>query len=93
MTIGFDNAAGCCIRNSDLESGHWYVDEQGNLFIVPESGEIEGPDGASLDALNAAYRVQYFDDVNQDDVARRLNLTAAYSWQHRFDPTIGYYVA
>jgi hypothetical protein len=93
MTIGYDNEAGRCVCNSALESGHWYVDEEGNLFIVPDAGEIEGPDGATLDALNSAYRVRYFDDVHQEDLARQLNLTVAYSWQQRFDPRMGYFVA
>lgn len=39
MTIGYDNEAQCCVKNADLESGHWYLDEDRQLFIVPDNGK------------------------------------------------------
>ena len=91
MAIGYDNEAGCCLANPDIADGHWYHDKDGALFIVPKDGEIEGPDGLAIDALNTLYRSTDFGEVVQEEVAAVLGLTVAYPWQHRFDQTIGYY--
>lgn len=93
MTIGYDNAAGQCVRSSNLDNGHWYQDGEGNLYIVPDNGEIEGPDNDVLEKLNSAYRVRSFYDVNEDEMARNLGLEVVYSWQQRFDPVKGYFAA
>ncbi|ABM97087.1 hypothetical protein [Methylibium petroleiphilum] len=93
MAIGYDNEAGCCVRNPDLDAGHWYLDEDGALYIVPDNGEIEGPDSPMIDQLNAAYRRMNFAEICQETLATELGLTVAYPWQHRFDPTAGYFTA
>ena len=91
MAIGYDNEAGCCLPSTDLQDGHWYQDAALKLFIVPRNGEIEGPDGDVLDALNVAYFESDFDKVDVQALAQRLDLEPVYDWQKRFDRLVGYY--
>ena len=103
MGLGlYDNEAGRYVPEPCKEHGHWYVDEEGHLFIVPNDkyglSEIEGPDGPMLDALNAAYRDGEaadikFDDMQPEATAKHLELTYVYDAQKRFDAALGYYVA
>jgi len=95
MPIGYQNEVGACVKSEGLEEGHWYVDAEGALFIVPDErfglAEIEGPDGEVCDALNDVYRAQPFEQVDPQAVATRLGLTVVYGWQRRFDAQAGYY--
>ena len=103
MGIGlYDNEAGVYLPEPCKEHGQWYVDSQGILFVVPNdkygAAEIDGPDGATLDALNAAYRDAEaaeirFDDMEPETTAAHLELTYVYAAHKRFDPSIGYYVS
>lgn len=97
MPIGYDNAAGRCLRSEGLEEGHWYVADDGSLFIVPNDAfggaEIEGPDGEIIDRLNAVYRQTAFDSVDPAIVGERLGLGVVFGWQRRFDSQSGYYYA
>ncbi|MBK6616531.1 MAG: hypothetical protein IPG27_21405 [Ottowia sp.] len=88
-------------RRPELEHGHWYIEDgSGALFIVPDdsfgAAEIEGPDGETLDRLNAAYRrcdaeKVEFGRIHKDGIARVLGLTVVQDWQHRFDQRTGRY--
>lgn len=93
MAIGYDNEKQGCVENADLEAGHWYLDEDRQLFIVPDNGEIEGPDDETLDALNTAYRRMTFAEIDQKTLANELGLSVVHSWQQRFDPVAGYFAA
>jgi hypothetical protein len=97
MGIGMQNDSGEYEKTNGLEHGHWYLDTNGMLFIVPteEDGlaEIEGPDGAILDKLNAVYRDTAFEKVNQDQVARDLGLEVVLDVLKRFDTETGFYHA
>lgn len=93
MPIGYDNEVGHCIRSLDIEEGHWFLSAEGELFIVPRDGEIEGPDGEAFDKLETAYRRMGFDAVDEETLAQELGMTLAYGWQQRFSPEEGYFVA
>lgn len=77
------------------ERGHWYKRESdGALFIVPDAvAEIEGPDDATLDALNKIYRETPFLAVDADAVAEQLELEVVLDVLKRFDTAVGYYTA
>lgn len=97
MGIGMQNEQNEYVKTNGLENGHWYVNQNGMLFIVPseEDGiaEIEGPDGAVLDQLNAIYRETPFEKVDQAQVANDLGLEVIQDVLKRFDPAIGFYHA
>jgi hypothetical protein len=97
MGIGMQNKDGEYEKTNGLENGHWYLDPDGLLFIVPteEDGlaEIEGPDGAILDQLNAVYRETPFEKVDQRQVAADLGLDIVLDVLKRFDPETGFYHA
>jgi hypothetical protein len=71
----------------------WFDDADGMLFIVPRPevvGEIDGPDGPLLDAMNAACRDH--DEITDQD-CERLGLVRVDDVLKRFNPVDGYYHA
>lgn len=86
-----------------FEHGHWYLDDDHCLYIVPDDrhglAETYGPDDDMLDALNAIYRahdqklVDWFDAVDRDAIAAGLGLFVVPDWQKRFDTQCGYFTA
>lgn len=95
MGIGMQDENGVYQKTAGLENGHWYLDNDGMLYIVPseEDGlaEIEGPDSEILEQLNAIYREAPFDKVDQQQVANDLGLDIILDVFKRFDPEIGFY--
>lgn len=90
----YDNEIGRYLNPEGFMDGHWYLDEEGQLFIVPNAeAEIEGPDGEVLDALNRIYREQTFTEIDQNIVAEQLYLEVVLEAFKRFEPGIGFYTA
>ena len=93
----YDNDACIYLESPWLQQGHWYQGDDGSLYIVPTTAhglaEIEGPDGEVLDALNAAYRTTDFDKVDQEAVAKRLDIDVIPEVLKRFSEEIGYFSA
>jgi len=86
-----------------FEQGHWFINEDGDLYIVPDDrqgiAEIFGPDDDTLDALNSIYReaekdgdLDWFDAVDIEGICQKLDLTFVHQWQRRFDTGKGWYV-
>ncbi|CAM5559273.1 hypothetical protein [Eoetvoesiella caeni] len=87
-----------------FQEGHWYTRlSDGALFIVPDDregyAETYGPDDDTLEALDAAYRQadqnapDWFDKIDRNDIAKRLNLIRVQDFQKRFDTETGWYKA
>lgn len=98
MTLGtLDEATGEYIQAPELENGHWYLDDEGLLYIVPNDlhgiAEIEGPDGDTMDELNARYRKAGFENINTEELAKALDLDFIPDVLRRFDPQSGFYTA
>lgn len=92
----FDNQTGKYVATSGYgEGSHWYLDEEGRLYIVPSvDAEIEGPESDVLDALNKVYRdAPHFSSVNPEEVAEELAIEVIPDVLKRFDPDVGYYRA
>lgn len=71
----------------------WFEDAEGNLYIVPpldETMENIGPDGATMDALNAICRGGRMPD-EQD--GKRLGLAYVHAFLRRRNGEEGYYHA
>lgn len=85
------------IYSKAADMGHWYRDDDDNLYIIPDDRiadeESYGPDNANMDALNAAYRAKKFDDIDQDELAAELGLEFIPNVLHRFDVESGFYSA
>jgi len=85
------------IEMSGLEFGHWYLDQDGALYIVPDEkygfAEIEGPDTDTLEKLNNAYRETGFDKVDRSAIAKDNGLEIIPDVLKRFSPGLGYYNA
>lgn len=92
-----DAVTGEFLQEPGLEEGHWYLDENQQLFIVPNDrygiAEIEGPDGEVLDKLNSAYRSKAFSAIDPDVIAMECGLDVVSPVLKRFDPDCGYYSA
>lgn len=79
----YDNMTGYYVESPALMNSVWVEDEDGFLYIIgDENSEIEGPDGETLDALNALLRergelcpmeLQALGLVVVDDVLKRWN--------------------
>jgi len=98
MGIGTRNeATQQYIHSGGLQNGHWYVDGEGFLYIVPDDRygieECAGPDNTTMDALNALYRETAFDSVNPSEVAIRMGLDFIPEMLRRFDRESGFYTA
>jgi hypothetical protein len=98
MGIGTrDEETGIFFKSPGLENGHWYLDDDGYLYIVPNDNydieETAGPDNETVDALNALYREKDFDSINPDEVAEKLGLEFVHDVLRRFDPQSGFYTA
>lgn len=101
MGLGlYDNESRKYLEEPCKQHGHWYVADDGQLYIVPDDqygiAEIDGPDDAVLDALNATYREADanktdFNSIDTAAIAQRLGLSVIYDWQKRFDEESGYY--
>lgn len=90
----YDNDAGVFLEADGYESGHWYLNEDGVLYIVPNGeAEIEGPDDVVLEALNTVYREQPFGDIDPNVVAEKLSLDVVLDIFKRFSPDVGYFNA
>ncbi len=93
----FDNETGRHVLDENLLSeAHWFLDhEKRQVFIVPLDGEIEGPEGATLDALNALYRSA--GSIHQVDYLAIGDRIPGLAWVHpnlrRFDAQCGYFAA
>jgi len=86
----------------EVEQGHWYQDDLGQVFIVPDetfaAAEIEGPDGETLDRLNRIYRRCEsegiaFKKIDQAGIAKVLELHTVEASNRRFDTRTGRYFA
>lgn len=98
MGIGTrDEATQQYIHSEGLAKGHWYIDGEGFLYIVPDDRygieECAGPDNATMDALNALYRENAFDSVVPSEVATQLELDFVPDVLRRFDEESGFYSA
>lgn len=98
MGLGlYNNETQRHIKDDCMEKGHWYVNDAGYLYIVPNDlygiAEIEGPDGDVLDALNKCYREASFDTIDPEQVAEALGLEVVAEVLKRFDSEAGYYHA
>lgn len=87
----FDNEAGVYIASQEHEDGDWYVDNDGQLYIVPADGEIEGPDNDLLCRLNDIYRED--EKPSPAKIAEELGLELVAPVLKRFDAAVGYYHA
>lgn len=89
----YNNDTGEYILCDWLIDADWFEDGDGFLFIVPRPevvAEIDGPDGAMIDELNAACRDhEQITDADCD----RLGLVRVDDALKRFDPETGYYHA
>lgn len=96
MGIGpYDNEGG---EHHDLPGymdGHWYINRDCQLYIVPNAeAEIEGPDDETLDKLNSIYRAaSSFDQVDTAKVAEDLGLHFVQWQSRRFSWKHGYYMS
>ena len=89
----FDNETGNHVFDESLiNKAHWYIDEEGSLFIVSDGAEIEGPEGESMDVLNSHYAGSCIGDVDVEFVEDYGDMTFIHPWQRRFDPKVGYFV-
>jgi hypothetical protein len=98
MGIGTRNEATLeFIQSEGLEKGHWFVDHDDFLYIIPDDRygleESAGPDNATMDALNALYRETAFDAIDPSELAGRLGLSYIPDVLRRFDPESGFYTA
>lgn len=90
----FDSEKGIYLDTEGYENGHWYLNAEGQLYIVPDAeAEIEGPDDEIEAALNTIYRDKPFADINQSEVATTLGLEVVLDVFKRFSPEAGYYNA
>lgn len=90
----YDDELGYCVNVSWLMNGHWLVNEDDILWIVPQSNEvaeIDGPDGVTMNVLNAACREH--NGVVPGWVVASLGLHEIPEVLRRFDPVIGYFHA
>lgn len=90
----YDNEHGCYVDLYAQAAGDWY-DQNGMLFIIPKAGavaEIEGPDGETLDKLNALCRKHDPKNPPRAEV-EALGLRYVDDCLKRFDPMTGYYHA
>lgn len=80
-----------------FEKGHWYIDDDGLLYIIPDDSlglaDSIGPDNDTADALNQAYSEVKFEEVDRESLAQSLNLEIVLDVLKRFDPETGYYSA
>ena len=89
----YDNDTGRFVYCDWLMDADWFDDPAGMLFVVPQPDtvpEIEGPDGALLDKMNAACR-DHGELTDQD--CERLGLMRVDDVLKRFSPEDGYYHA
>ncbi len=102
MTGFYDNAINEYVPTPGAMTGHWYVDDDGLLYIIPRPdradgiGESFGPDGSTMDALNTIYRElgdSRFDEADPEEIAQQLNLSTVHDSLRRFDTSAGYYSA
>jgi len=90
----FDNTAHCYVEDNNVEDGLWVTDEEGNLWIIPTAGdEIYGPDGKTLDKLNALCREHPIPDYIPGSNLAALGLSVVPAVLKRFDRDNGYYYA
>ena len=96
MTMGlglYDNHTGEYAECEWLTEGFWFVDEDGNLYIIPQKGvvaESEGPDTDLCDELGRL--VEEHGEVPVD-AWDRLGVAPVPEILKRFDPWWGYYNA
>lgn len=98
MGIGTrDESTGIFFKSEGLDNGHWYVDQEGYLYIVPDDRygleECAGPDNDVMDQLNAVYRETEFDAIDPFAIATQLGLDFVSPALHRFDPESGFFTA
>lgn len=90
----YDNETGRHLHSDGHENGHWYLHQNGALYIVPmDDAEIEGPDDDICDALGTEYRNTPFANINAETLAQKLDLDVVPDVLKRFDPAIGFYTA
>ena len=97
MGIGTrDESTGIFFKSEGLDNGHWYVDAEGYLYIVPDerygSEECAGPDNDTMDKLNAVYRETEFEDIDPFTLAKQLDLEYVSPALHRYCES-GFYTA
>ena len=85
------------IEVPSLEHGHWYTDDDGALFIMPDPQyglcDSVGPDDVNAETLTHLYSKTAFDKLDPNEVSRNHGLTAIPNVLKRFDPQIGYFTA
>lgn len=95
MAGHFDNESSRYLETPALEHGHWYTDDDGMLFIMPNPKyglcDSVGPDDVNEQTLNNIYSDKDFDRIDPNEVAVNLGLNFIQDWQKRFDPAVGYF--
>lgn len=93
----YNNETGLYEEEPWMEEGTWVEDDEQRLYIIPlrhVTTEIEGPDGETLDALNAWCR-EHGDFASEEgsDALERMGLTVVGEALKRFNECDGYYHA
>lgn len=89
----YDNEKKRFVRCDWLIKADWFIDQEGFLYIVPRPeivAECEGPDNATMDAINAACRDHK--ELTEND-CEKLGLCRVDDVLKRFDEENGYYHA
>ena len=98
MSGFYDSEQGQYAQTAGMEKGHWYTNDEGSLYIVPNPcdghAEIVGPGDETLAALNTIYRKADgqvpFDAMNTESIAKDLGLSVVPDALKRFDTAVGY---
>lgn len=102
MADHYDNERGVYIEDEGLMQGHWFVTEEGFLYIVPnplfDIIDSVGPGDDIEDQLNEAIGGDKFFELDPKNVAMSIgvdyiNLDLIDPVLKRFDPEVGYFVA
>lgn len=97
MSGPYDNESQVYLASECLAHGHWYLDEDGMLYIVPNPqyglAEIEGPDDEICSLLGKVYQAKEFAEVDPEEVAKMHDLEYVSPVLHRFTEQTGYYSA
>lgn len=90
----FDNQLHRYVEDNAVEDGLWVVDDVDNLWIIATVGhEIYGPDGDTLDKLNALCRRHPIPNDIPMSKLKALGLSVVPAVLKRFDSDRGYYYA
>lgn len=72
--------------------GHWYLNQEGELFIVPNAvAGIAGSDKSIIARLDQAYCLMDFDAVDPKTIAKQLDLEFVPASYRHFCEDVGFY--